>query len=182
MSTLEVKELSHPTGEVLKIAAGKTLDLKSQGTTTLPTGSVLQVVQVTGSTGSTTTSTTVIPVGDAGTITPSSTSSKILVTITGTVRFGSNNAGVLAIYKDVAGGGYSELQSFSRHTTYQSHSAGNYAQGQFVSMSYLDSPDTTSACSYKAAINTWTAGQTAYWLPNPTHEDQTTIIMMEIAG
>ncbi|MBT5704803.1 MAG: hypothetical protein HOI66_00690 [Verrucomicrobia bacterium] len=72
MSTLEVKELSHPTGEVLKIAAGKTLDLKSQGTTTLPTGSVLQVVQVTGSTGSTTTSTTVIPVGDAGTITPSS--------------------------------------------------------------------------------------------------------------
>ena len=53
MSTLEVKELSHPTGEVLKIAAGKTLDLKSQGTTTLPTGSVLQVVQVTGSTGST---------------------------------------------------------------------------------------------------------------------------------
>mgnify|MGYP003638468976 CR=1 FL=1 len=45
MSTLELKELSHPSGEVIKIAAGKTLDLKSQGTTTLPTGSVLQVVQ-----------------------------------------------------------------------------------------------------------------------------------------
>jgi len=43
MSTLELKELSHPAGEVIKIAAGKTLDLKSQGTTTLPTGSVLQV-------------------------------------------------------------------------------------------------------------------------------------------
>ena len=49
MSTLEVKELSHPTGEVLKIATGKTLDLKSQGTTTLPAGSVLQVVQGTAS-------------------------------------------------------------------------------------------------------------------------------------
>ena len=47
MSTLEVKELSHPSGEVIKIAAGKTLDLKSQGTTTLPTGSVLQVKNVT---------------------------------------------------------------------------------------------------------------------------------------
>ena len=44
MSTLELKELSHPSGEVIKIASGKTLDLKSQGTTTLPTGSVLQVV------------------------------------------------------------------------------------------------------------------------------------------
>ena len=44
MSTLTLKELSAPTGEVIKIAAGKTLDLKSQGTTTLPTGSVLQVV------------------------------------------------------------------------------------------------------------------------------------------
>ena len=46
MSTLEVKELSHPAGQVIKIASGKTLDLKSQGTTTLPTGSVIQVANV----------------------------------------------------------------------------------------------------------------------------------------
>ena len=44
MSTLEVKELSHPAGEVIKIAAGKTLDLKTQGSVTMPTGSVVQVV------------------------------------------------------------------------------------------------------------------------------------------
>ena len=44
MSTLELKELSHPSGEVIKIAAGKTLDLKSQGSVTMPTGSVVQVV------------------------------------------------------------------------------------------------------------------------------------------
>ena len=37
MSTLTVKELSAPTGEVIKIAAGKTLDLNSQGTLILPT-------------------------------------------------------------------------------------------------------------------------------------------------
>ena len=159
-----------------------TSSLPALGGAQMPTGSVLQVVQVTGSTGSTTTSSTVAVVGDAGTITPSSTSSKILVTITGTVRFGSNNAGVLAIWRDVAGAGYSEVQSFSRHTVYQSHSTGNAEQGQFVSMSYLDSPNTTSACNYKAAINSWTAGQTTYWLPNPSHQDQTTIIMMEIAG
>jgi len=53
MSTLTLKELSAPTGEVIKIASGKTLDLNSQGTLILPTvpsakmpsGSVLQVVQ-----------------------------------------------------------------------------------------------------------------------------------------
>jgi len=44
MSTLTLKELSAPAGEVIKIAAGKTLDLKSQGSVTMPTGSVLQVV------------------------------------------------------------------------------------------------------------------------------------------
>ena len=44
MSTLELKELSHPAGEVLKIAAGKTLDLHSQGAVKMPVGSVLQVV------------------------------------------------------------------------------------------------------------------------------------------
>ena len=46
MSTLEVKELSHPAGEVIKIASGKTLDLKSQGSVTMPTGSVIQVASV----------------------------------------------------------------------------------------------------------------------------------------
>ena len=38
MSTLELKELSHPSGEVIKIASGKTLDLKSQGSVTMPSG------------------------------------------------------------------------------------------------------------------------------------------------
>ena len=46
MSTLELKELSHPSGEVIKIAAGKTLDLKTQGSVTMPTGSIVQVATV----------------------------------------------------------------------------------------------------------------------------------------
>ena len=44
MSTLSIKELSHPSGEVIKIAAGKTLDLHAQGTTKMPAGSVLQTL------------------------------------------------------------------------------------------------------------------------------------------
>ena len=44
MSTLTVKELAAPTGFDLKIASGETLDLKSQGTVTMPTGGIIQVV------------------------------------------------------------------------------------------------------------------------------------------
>ena len=44
MSTLVIKELSAPSGEVIKVAAGKTLDLNAQGTTKMPAGSVLQTL------------------------------------------------------------------------------------------------------------------------------------------
>ena len=155
--------------------------LSGMTSASMPTGSVLQVTQAIGNTRTQTTSQTVIAVGDAGTLTPSSTSSKILVTITGVVRWGSNSGGVLAIWRDIGGAGYSQVQAFSRHSIYQSHSDGNYVQGQFVSMSYLDSPNTTSACSYKAGINTWTTGQTTEWLPNYNNEDRTTVLLQEIA-
>ena len=81
MSTLEVKELAAPTGFDLKIASGETLDLKSQGTVTMPTGSVLQVVQATTSTKASTTSTSYADTGLTASITPSSSSNKVLVII-----------------------------------------------------------------------------------------------------
>jgi hypothetical protein len=40
---ITVKELAAPTGFDLKIAAGETLDLKSQGTVTMPTGTLMEV-------------------------------------------------------------------------------------------------------------------------------------------
>ena len=57
MSTLELKELSHPSGEVIKIAAGKTLDLNSQGSVMMPAGSVIQVASTGYSAGNITLST-----------------------------------------------------------------------------------------------------------------------------
>ena len=80
MSTLTVKELAAPTGFDLKIAAGETLDLKSQGTVTMPTGSILQVKQAYKTDiFSTTASSDTDITGLSVSITPSSTSSKILV-------------------------------------------------------------------------------------------------------
>ena len=62
MSTLELKELSAPAGFDLKIAAGKTLDLNSQGSVTMPTGSVLQVVSTNNASNISTTSSSYVEI------------------------------------------------------------------------------------------------------------------------
>ena len=112
MSTLELKELSHPAGEVIKIAAGKTLDLKTQGSVTMPTGSVLQVLN--SSRGDlVTTSSTIsldnsIPQITEGvevftvTITPASAASKFYIrAYSGAVGSQTNNRQVvMALFKD----------------------------------------------------------------------------------
>ena len=145
MSTLSIKELSHPSGEVIKIAAGKTLDLKSQGTTTLPTGSVLQVISATNTNTANggfllqTTSTSFVSVPLAVSITPSSTSSKIMILVT-TATYRANTSYV-TVYRGSTniGGATNGLaqptgSSSSRHEP--------------LSFSYLDSPNTTSSVQY----------------------------------
>jgi len=83
MSTLELKELSHPAGEVIKIASGKTLDLKTQGSVTMPTGSVLQIVGnvTTTQLQQTATTTDAIVNGLSKAIVPKGANSKFLVTV-----------------------------------------------------------------------------------------------------
>ena len=154
MSTLELKELSHPTGEVIKIAAGKTLDLKSQGTTTLPTGSVLQVVSSTLKSAAAITSNstnTFVSLGLSAAITPISTSSKILVEVNITVGFS-----VGTFHFRIARGsdqticiGDTGLSNQLRSTTSLREDSSPYTHymGQ-VPMSFLDSPSTTSATTY----------------------------------
>jgi hypothetical protein len=156
MSTLELKELSHPSGEVIKIAAGKTLDLKSQGTTTLPTGSVLQVVHATGTSAEQTTSSTYQNYsGSNATITPTSTTSKILVLMEAAVS-PYNNSGANAeqsqiLYKN----GVALSRSFpSRMYDYGATGGIN---GASSTINYLDSPSTTSALTYQLYYK-WEAG------------------------
>jgi hypothetical protein len=160
MSTLELKELSHPSGEVIKIAAGKTLDLKSQGTTTLPTGSVLQVVSATKTDVFTTTSSSYVDVtGFAAAITPSSSTSKILIVVS--ANAGTNPSGV-AEFKLLRGSSEILLAdasgSRSRTSfTFYSGTGNNGAGG--VGTHFVDSPSTTSATTYKITMRTNTSGQ-----------------------
>jgi hypothetical protein len=142
----------------------------------MPTGSVLQVVesQMEG-TGVTTTSSSFVATGNSVTITPSSTSSKILVSISGggTYLPEGNTMAIATIYRDSTNIGHGTKGLESHYTvgttgfTLSPHS-----------MRVLDSPSTTSAITYQAYMKT--DGGTFQYHSN----DRGTIsfIAMEIAG
>jgi len=167
MSTLELKELSAPAGQVIKIAAGKTLDLKSQGSVTMPTGSVLQVVSVEDPTQATynTTSNTDVS-GLTASITPSSASSKILVRITpiSYISYGGDNYPIT--YVNLLRG--SSILKTKESYYYAARAPNGYLEmGTNFNMEMLDSPNTTSLVTYKVQTRTsssvnvvWRAGST----------------------
>ena len=178
MSTLEVKELSHPAGEVIKIAAGKTLDLHSQGTTKMPSGSILQVVNAGYSTHMTTSSSTYVDTGYQLSITPLYANSKMFITFSAHAYLNSGasdwNAVAFRILRDsttVTGsdpqGGY----AFGKYTA-----SGQY---QYVTYSktYIDSPNTTNAVIYKPQVSAVGSVQ----INNSGGTEATQLIIMEIA-
>jgi len=136
-------------------------------------GKVLQVVHSSTSTSASTSATTLIDTGLSGTITPSSTSSKILVI----VNHGDNDKNL--------GDGNQRIHLF-RGTTFLLEFARNLnntgdstEQRTETGCSYLDSPSTTSATTYKtqfsknggtATISVQASGCTS------------TMTLMEIAG
>ena len=175
MSTLEVKELSHPAGQVIKIASGKTLDLKSQGSVTMPSGSVLQVQYMYTGAVVTATSQTYIDLGVNVSITPTSTSSKIMAF-----------ANVGGCVKTAASGAYMALQIVRDSTPIHifEGQGGYNAANQTASFGTcagikLDSPNTTSAVNYKIQMkNLGGAGSVV----NNNAGALSSITLMEIAG
>lgn len=182
MSTLTVKELAAPTGYDLKIASGETLDLKSQGTVTMPTGSVLQVVQADGFSNWSTSSTTWSTTGLTAAITPSSTSSKILVTVQITFSFSTATRprGGFRLHKDD-----DTVVVQTSDEGFHVHSLGSGGEYRaHMAFSYLDSPNSTSSQDY------WVEGRTdsgANTTSITGHDGSTwinpsSITLMEIAG
>lgn len=111
-------------------------------------GKVLQVVQARTNATISSTSTSDVASGLTATITPSSTSSKILVSVTGGNVWNNTNNGniVLSIYRSIGGGGYSSVAGAAGIV--QNTSGTNSAKSSW-SAEYLDSPSTTSAITYQ---------------------------------
>jgi hypothetical protein len=197
MSTLEVKELSHPSGEVIKIASGKTLDLKSQGTTTLPTGSVLQVVSATLKSAvaiSSNETNTYVASGLTATITPSSTSSKILVSVNMFYGFGPSGTMHFRLARGTDSTiciGDTGLSNQLRDTAAVRTNGTPYVlEMNSIPMQHLDSPSTTSATTYSVMITMGASYNTNMYV-NRTHSADngnynprgtSTITLTEIQG
>jgi hypothetical protein len=147
--------------------------------TALPTGvggKVLQAVQTTTATALTTTSNSFVDINLSATITPSSASSKILMLFTSDIRSTSDGNGcVLTIFRGSIASG-------------TNLGASNWGFGQidkgsgglitFSAITYLDSPNTTSAITYTPAgkANAGTSLITAWG------GSRASFILMEIEG
>jgi|14_taG_2_1085336.scaffolds.fasta_scaffold68850_2 hypothetical protein len=173
-------EISGSTG-VNKITDGTIVnaDIGSSAaiaTTKLGTGAVLQVVEGTHATNETTTSTSYVATGLDAVITPSATSSKILVNITFPADFeGSvtHSGGDYAIYRDST-----HILPMNGDSYYTNQSGGGNV-GVNASLQKLDSPNSTSAITYKLYMRARNSNTT---MKSCHNGGMGTVTLMEIKG
>jgi len=136
-------------------------------------GKVLQVVSATYGTQESTSSTSFVATSLTASITPASTSNKVLIMVSGT-ETASNNLShcITTIYRD----GTTNLGDSSYGISYAYSGAGSAHSG--ISMNYLDSPSTTSSTEYKMYFR----GSAAHAQYVQNAGALSTIILMEIAG
>lgn len=144
----------------------------------LPAGSVLQVVHFGYSATVSNSTTTFTDTGVTATITPSSASSKILILISmmGLEKTSANtlNAINLQIMR-----GVTVVRLYAALVNYTGSLLDTINTSAF---SYLDSPASTSALTYKVQFKNQNASAAVYCQSNAAIGDQSTITLMEIAG
>lgn len=133
----------------------------------LPAGTVLQVVQSTKTTATSTTSTSFVDAGLSASITPTSSTNKILVLVSG-IAYAS-------------GGGFTYTTLYRGTTTNLGQASGfvkaTGGNSQPMPFNYLDSPATTSSVTYNVYIAG--SGTTSYFGESGF---ACTITLMEIAA
>ena len=149
-------------------------------TNSLPAGSVLQVVQqVLTNTQESTANTSLSDTSLVATITPSSTSSKILVTIsTQSYTSSSGDIGLYGLNRTISGGSGVDLN------TGEIFQANQQTGGwQPMAINFLDSPSTTSATTYRLRFKSMNGSNYVYhgWGSGSGGSSQI-IILKEIAG
>jgi len=161
--------------------------LKFTGTTTLAssaisTGKVLQCLSYTQGAATVTSSTSYVNFSSMlVTITPSATNSKILIfhSAPATVYTDNNsNLGQVAIFRDST-----NITTLGHNSSYAAYSSTDYHNG--ASIIYLDSPNSTSALSYRVKVATDNSGlQFVYGshYSNGSQPDQSSLTCMEIGA
>jgi hypothetical protein len=164
-------------GQVLTVAAGVPRWAAPAGG-----GKVLQVVQATYSTATAITSTTATDSGLSGSITPSSASSKVLILVSQPIRTDRQTSlagfnlrlmrGATAIYGTNfdADGGYSQAAGSTR-----------IQLGWNYTITYLDSPATTSSVTYKTQLGLQDTANSAVVTAQITNQ-VSSIVLLEIGA
>ena len=137
----------------------------------LPAGSVLQVVSATYATPSVTSSTSYVDTGLTASITPSSSSSKILVIVS------QNGLDVTATNAGIALGLFRNTTNISNFAVYANYSTTGIRMAW--SFNYLDSPATTSSTIYKTQFAKMTGGGNVVVQDS---NSMSAITLMEISG
>jgi hypothetical protein len=178
-STYQDIILSEGTGKVgigLTNPSGK-LDVASRGITvgSMPVGSIIQVVNYILTSGFSTTNASDQDTGLKASITPTSSTSKILVLVSANAR-ATNSGGNCYVNLKLVRGAYDT--GLGLHNGYAV--MGNYNASDIrgsVSYSYLDSPATTSSTQYVVTLNSNLAS--TVYINSTT--SPSTITLMEIA-
>jgi hypothetical protein len=140
----------------------------------LPTGSVLQVVNATYATSTSSTTSTYADTGLTATITPSSSSSKILVIVSQNgCRKQSNDTYIGIRLLRASTTIFTPITAASYTASAATNDIGS------VSCEYLDSPATTSATTYKTQFNSGNNTATVFV---QVGNDGSTMTLMEISA
>ena len=141
-------------------------------------GGILQVVSSTNVDNSSTSGGAYADTGLTASITPTSSSSKILVLISATLGCSGYNAGLngVANFQLVRNSSNVYVSAISTYN-YTSAASGGISSITPAALSYVDSPATTSSTTYKLQLKN-TSGSSAYFNTDSGHS---TITLMEIA-
>lgn len=152
--------------------------LTDTGVTTsqLPTGTVLQVVYGSDTTYQTTTSTTFVETGVTADITPSSTSSKILIlmNLNGIHTNAANTYAVSALFRD--GSNITAIDAIVGYTGTTNPGGG------VIAGTYLDSPSTSSSVTYDIRLRASSAGTIVWNNYAGPDVSKSAITLLEIAA
>jgi len=147
-------------------------------------GKILQVVQATYSTATTIASTTLTDTGLSASITPSATSSKVLVFVTQQLRHnrGSNSrSGDITILRSTTDIWANHTGNLAAYYSLQTGSITNNQYNMPISMHYLDSPSTTSATTYKIQVKVDTTANTQEMIAQE-NSALSSMILMEVGA
>jgi len=149
----------------------------------VPAGSVLQVVSSTLSGSFQTAATSLTATGLIATITPTSASSKLFViyNLGNTHKSGGapvNMFQYFSLYRQISGGGYSQVRYGGYQGGMSNGSAGGDVFGGSMVLTYLDSPATTGTVNYQIYMS---GDNASYYVYMGEGSTTCTITVMEIA-